>query len=342
MADAVPAHRELRAAPCAELVGPFVVPAGRLDELTAHLDAGADVRHLADRGGRRSAGRARRVDADPGSRCAAVEVRPLPTPRPRQQAVARARRGAARRRAGGRRAAALRRRRDEVLDALAARRYRAKFRTGGVRAELFPSAAPSSPRPLPRLRRARRAVQVHRRPAPRRPAHRPAPPASSTTASSTCCSPPRAAGRARRPLTAAERWTATPAAGRGRCGPGRLERRREPGRCSRPSAPAACRARRPTWSTSACCPPGSDTADPTRAGSTCPPTRCSDSTTCPTASSPPADGGPRIGVADRRLRARPGRRAPATRCTPSGVAERVHGPGPAAWADAARAAHRAG
>ena len=73
MAAAVPAHRELRA-PLGGLVGPFVVPAARLDELTAHLGAGLGVRRLADRGGRRPAGRRAPVEDDPRLALAAVEV----------------------------------------------------------------------------------------------------------------------------------------------------------------------------------------------------------------------------------------------------------------------------
>ena len=42
MASAVPAHRQLQAR-LGGLVGPFVVPAARLDDLVAHLDDGPAV-----------------------------------------------------------------------------------------------------------------------------------------------------------------------------------------------------------------------------------------------------------------------------------------------------------
>ncbi|WP_143517525.1 hypothetical protein [Pseudonocardia sp. MH-G8] len=42
MVTAVPAHRKHRASWYALLVGPFLVPAARLDELTAHLPADSD------------------------------------------------------------------------------------------------------------------------------------------------------------------------------------------------------------------------------------------------------------------------------------------------------------
>jgi hypothetical protein len=138
MAAAVPAHRELHAR-LGGLVGPFVVPAARLDELTAHLGDGdpfgvsviaaaADLPAAVDR-----------VTTDPRLVLTAVEV----------PAVADA--AAARRvvhvldavlPADVPAAVELPRTaaRDEVLDVLAGTRHRAKLRTGGLRAELFPSA----------------------------------------------------------------------------------------------------------------------------------------------------------------------------------------------------------
>jgi hypothetical protein len=136
MADAVPAHRELRAR-LGELVGPFVVTAARLDELTEHLDAGpgfgislivtaADLAAATDR-----------VERDQGLALAAVEIPVVPDAAAARDAVrvlgdvlpadvpaaVELPRSAAR---------------DEVLDVLAGTRYRAKLRTGGLRAELFP------------------------------------------------------------------------------------------------------------------------------------------------------------------------------------------------------------
>ncbi len=139
MAAAVPAHRELRAR-LGDLVGPFVVPAARLDELVDHLGDGEGfgVALIAACGDLPAA--AARVAADPRLRLAAVEV----------PVVADAAGAAAAVRVLGDvlppgvtaavelpRSAA----RDEVLDALAGTPYRAKLRTGGMRADLFPSAA---------------------------------------------------------------------------------------------------------------------------------------------------------------------------------------------------------
>jgi hypothetical protein len=139
MAAAVPAHRQLRAQ-LAGLVGPFVVPAARLDELVEHLGEGDSfgVSVIAAAGDLLAA--LERVAAERRLRLAAVEVPVVPD-------------GEAARTAVGvldevlpvdvpaaveiPRTAA----RDEVLDALAGTRHRAKVRTGGLRAELFPSPA---------------------------------------------------------------------------------------------------------------------------------------------------------------------------------------------------------
>ncbi|PRY49621.1 hypothetical protein LY71_10565 [Geodermatophilus tzadiensis] len=138
MAAAVPAHRELRTR-LGDLVGPFVVPATRLDELSVHLDVGPafGISLIVSAGDLPAA--TRRVE-DPGLHLAAVEVPVVADAEAAAEAVRaldevlpatvpaaiEVPRSAAR---------------DEVLDVLAGTRYRAKLRTGGVRPELFPSAA---------------------------------------------------------------------------------------------------------------------------------------------------------------------------------------------------------
>jgi hypothetical protein len=137
MAAAVPAHRGLRAQ-LGDLVGPFVVPAARLGELTEHLGAGepVGVSLIAAAGDLPAA--AARVTVHPGLALAAVEVPVVPDAAAARETVrvladvvpesvpaaVELPRSAAR---------------DEVLDVLAGTRYRAKLRTGGVRAALFPS-----------------------------------------------------------------------------------------------------------------------------------------------------------------------------------------------------------
>ena len=139
MAAAVPAHRELRER-LGRLVGPFVVPAGRLDELSAHLDAGpaVDISLIATAGDLAAA--AGRVEDDPGLSLAAVEVPAVADVEAAHEAV-RALDDVVPAAVPAAvelpRTAAL----NAVLDVLAGTRYRAKLRTGGVRAELFPSAA---------------------------------------------------------------------------------------------------------------------------------------------------------------------------------------------------------
>ena len=137
MAAAVPAHRALRAR-LGDQVGPLVVPAARLGELAEHLGDGEPigVSLIAAAGDLPAA--AVRVTSRPGLTLAAVEVSvvadaavardsvrvlddvlpvgvPAAVELPRSEA------------------------RDEVLDVLAGTRHRAKLRTGGVRAALFPS-----------------------------------------------------------------------------------------------------------------------------------------------------------------------------------------------------------
>ena len=139
MADAVPAHRQLRSR-FGDLVGPFVVPAARLDELGAVLDDGDPfpVSLIAAVGALPAA--LSRVVEDSRLRLAAVEVpgaqdgpgtvealrvianvappgTPVAVELPRTAA------------------------RDDVLDVLAGTGHRAKLRTGGLTADLFPDAA---------------------------------------------------------------------------------------------------------------------------------------------------------------------------------------------------------
>jgi hypothetical protein len=138
MAAAVSAHRAVRNRP-SSLVGPFVVPAARLDELTGHLDDGpAFGVSLITAGGDLPAA-TRRTDVTPGLSLAAVEVPVVGDGGAAREAVralddvlpatvpaaVELPRSAAR---------------AEVLDVLAGTRYRAKLRTGGLRPELFPSA----------------------------------------------------------------------------------------------------------------------------------------------------------------------------------------------------------
>lgn len=139
MATAVPAHRSHRAR-LGRLVGPFVVPARRLDELATQLDGPEPfgISLIAAAGDLPAA--AARVAADPRLALAAVEVPvvadaeaairslrilddevpadvPVAVEVPRTDA------------------------REQVLDVLAGTRYRAKLRTGGLAADLFPSPA---------------------------------------------------------------------------------------------------------------------------------------------------------------------------------------------------------
>ena len=138
MAAAVPAHRELRAR-LGDLVGPFVVPAARLDELTAQLHDGGTpfgVSLIAAAGDLPAA--AARVVADSRLTLAAVEVPVVADAAEAERAV---RVLADVLPAGVPAAVELPRTgmRDDVLDVLAAAGRRAKLRTGGLRPELFPS-----------------------------------------------------------------------------------------------------------------------------------------------------------------------------------------------------------
>ena len=149
MADAVPAHRELRERARA-LVGPFVVPgrpAGRAERAPRR---GPGVRDLADRGGRRPAGAPlRRVDGRPAAcALAAVEVPVVADAEAAGEAVRRARRRRCPRPCRLRRAARARRRRDEVLDVLAGTRLPREAAHRRPAGRAVPLRRRSSPRPL--------------------------------------------------------------------------------------------------------------------------------------------------------------------------------------------------
>lgn len=139
MATAVPAHRDLRSR-LGGLVGPFVVPAARLDQLVGQLHgdeqfpisliaATADLPAAVDRvvTEARLSLTAVEVPAVADAVAAAQTVRVLSGVLPDgvPAAVELPRTGA----------------RDDVLDVLAAAGHRAKLRTGGLRADLFPSPA---------------------------------------------------------------------------------------------------------------------------------------------------------------------------------------------------------
>ena len=137
MAAAVPAHRELRAR-LGDLVGPFVVPAARLGELEEHPGDGEPfgISLIAAAGDLPAA--AARVAASPGLTLAAVEV-PVATDAATAREAVRVLDDVLP--AGVPAAVELPRSaaRDEVLDVLAGTGHRAKLRTGGLRAALFPS-----------------------------------------------------------------------------------------------------------------------------------------------------------------------------------------------------------
>jgi hypothetical protein len=139
MAAAIPAHRGFRAR-LGGLVGPFIVPAGRLDELAAHLDDGPPFGISLIAAAADLPAAAARVAADPRLALAAIEVPTVAD----AAAAARAVRVLDEEISADVPAAVEVPRtaaRDEVLDVLAGTRYRAKLRTGGLRADLFPSPA---------------------------------------------------------------------------------------------------------------------------------------------------------------------------------------------------------
>ncbi|MFI1990683.1 hypothetical protein [Actinoplanes sp. NPDC020271] len=129
MADAVPAHRRALAGPHGDLLGPFVIPAARLASLDgppldiALIIAPASLDELPD---------------NPGPRVVAVET---PVAADKDQTRFAVRTMAATLAPEVTRAIELPRTsaRDEVLDALAGTGVRAKLRTGGLRADLFPT-----------------------------------------------------------------------------------------------------------------------------------------------------------------------------------------------------------
>ncbi|GIF25647.1 hypothetical protein BJ973_003925 [Actinoplanes tereljensis] len=132
MAEAVPAHRSLRSR-FADLVGPFVIPATRLTQLFPYASEQSpiDVSVIVAPNG--IAG----IPDHPGVRLAAVEIPVVTTAPDARDAVkilddvlpphlpAFIEIGWDTR---------------HVLDVLAGTRYRAKLRTGGLRADLFPTA----------------------------------------------------------------------------------------------------------------------------------------------------------------------------------------------------------
>jgi hypothetical protein len=136
MAAAVPAHRGLRER-LGALVGPFVVPAARLGELVERLGDGPPLDVSLTASADDLPGAVARCADEPRLRLAAVEIPVVPDladavksfrilsqqlPASIPAAVELPRNPAS----------------SEVLDVLAGTRYRAKIRTGGVRADLFP------------------------------------------------------------------------------------------------------------------------------------------------------------------------------------------------------------
>ncbi|GIF00524.1 hypothetical protein [Paractinoplanes rishiriensis] len=136
MAEAISAHRLLRSR-LGSVVGPLVVPTARLESLFPYVDDGEplDLALLAAPGELPAA--AARIAAHPCVRLAAVE---LPVAADARAAVTAVRALAD---VPDLHTASVElprtETRDDVLDVLAGTRYRAKLRTGGPRAELFPS-----------------------------------------------------------------------------------------------------------------------------------------------------------------------------------------------------------
>jgi hypothetical protein len=134
LAEAVPAHRAHRAAPYADLVGPLVVPATALDELDRLLgDEPLDVSITAP-GGPCQAAKALARAAELPVTVRGLEIAVPPGMQPDEFF-----------RVLGRTTAPVYveiprdDRRPAMIAAVAARRHRAKFRTGGVKAHLYPS-----------------------------------------------------------------------------------------------------------------------------------------------------------------------------------------------------------
>jgi len=141
MASAVPAHLRRPDEPFAALVGPFLCPASRIAELRATLppDAALDLGIIVDTGLDSVAGAVAAAQEDDRLRVQMVEV-PVPADDDLaagadiaiSQVPASVRLYVELPRTGGRKAA---------LDRLAAVGRGAKLRTGGLRAELFPTTA---------------------------------------------------------------------------------------------------------------------------------------------------------------------------------------------------------
>ncbi|MFD0684224.1 hypothetical protein [Actinomadura fibrosa] len=139
LADAVPAHRRHRRARYAPLVGPLVLPAPALDELAPLLaDGKVDLAVTAP------GGPAQVADALAAAAGLPVDVRALEVAVPAETAPAEFFRALDRARAGREDVPVYvevprDERRPAVIAALASAGHRAKFRTGGVTADLYPS-----------------------------------------------------------------------------------------------------------------------------------------------------------------------------------------------------------
>jgi hypothetical protein len=141
MAVAVPAHQDARSQVRGDLLGPFVLPAARLAEVDAHLRGqGPPLEVALIAAPADLAATAGEIAGNPGLRLVAVET---PVAVDAEQVRSAVRTVAACLPPGLPVAIEIPRTdgRDEVLDALAGTGCRAKLRTGGVRADLFPSPA---------------------------------------------------------------------------------------------------------------------------------------------------------------------------------------------------------
>jgi hypothetical protein len=136
MAAAVPAHRRALGGPHGELLGPFVLPAKRLGEVD--LDGPLAIALIAAPAELPAA--VRQIQENPSMRLAAVET---PVAADADQTHFAVRTLAATLAPEVTRAVELPRTsaRDDVLDLLAGTGCRAKLRTGGLRADLFPPPA---------------------------------------------------------------------------------------------------------------------------------------------------------------------------------------------------------
>lgn len=134
LADAVPAHRAHRAAPYADLVGPLVLPATALDKLYPLLGAKPLDVSITAPDGPCQAAKALTTAADLALTVCGLEVAVPPGMQPEEFF-----------RLLGRPTVPVYveiprdDRRPAMIAEVAARRHRAKFRTGGVKAHLYPS-----------------------------------------------------------------------------------------------------------------------------------------------------------------------------------------------------------